>query len=253
MNESLMETLRNIVLRSDTRRGRAFDLVIQALIVISLIAFSVDTLPDLSDESYAFLRDLEIVVVVIFTLEYLLRIVVAEKRLAYVFSFYGLVDLAAILPFYLSATVSLQTLRVLRLLRLFTIFKFGRYGAAIARIGKAVYIAKEELTLFSALTMMLLYLSAVGIYHFEHAAQPDNFRSIFDSLWWSVATLTTVGYGDIYPITIGGRLFTFVVLMLGLGVVAVPTGIIASALSSVRRKDADDAVARCVETSEIRR
>ena len=73
-------------------------------------------------------------------------------------------------------------------------------------------------------------------YHFEHAAQPEHFQSIFDSLWWAVSTLTTVGYGDIYPVTLGGRLFTFVVLMLGLGVVAVPTGIIASALSSVRKQ-----------------
>jgi voltage-gated potassium channel len=80
----------------------------------------------------------------------------------------------------------------------------------------------------------MLYLAAVGIYHFEHRAQPEVFRSMFDSLWWAVATLTTVGYGDIYPITIGGRLFTFLVLMLGLGLVAVPIGIVASSLSVVR-------------------
>ena len=84
---------------------------------------------------------------------------------------------------------------------------------------------------------MLLYLSAVGIYHFEHAAQPENYTSLFDCLWWAVATLTTVGYGDIYPITTGGRLFTFLILMLGLGVVAVPTGVIASALSAVRKNE----------------
>ena len=102
---------------------------------------------------------------------------------------------------------------------------------------KAIFIAKEELIIFSAVTLMLLYLSAVGIYHFEHAAQPENFKSIFDSLWWAVATLTTVGYGDVYPITLGGRMFTFVILMLGLGVVAVPTGIIASALASVRKNE----------------
>lgn len=82
---------------------------------------------------------------------------------------------------------------------------------------------------------MLLYLSAIGIYHFEHAVQPDNYQSIFDCLWWAVATLTTVGYGDIYPVTLGGRLFTFIVLILGLGVVAIPTGIIASSLGAVRK------------------
>ena len=160
-----------------------------------------------------------------------------KRPLQYARSFYGIIDLLAILPFYLSGTVSLQALRILRLLRLFRILKLARYNAALVRIGKAVSMAKEELVLFSIVTLMLLYLSALGIYHFEHAAQPEHFRSIFDSLWWAAATLTTVGYGDIYPITLGGRLFTFVVLMLGLGVVAVPTGIIASALASVHKRD----------------
>lgn len=106
----------------------------------------------------------------------------------------------------------------------------------MTRFGKAIYMAKEELVIFSFASLVVLYLSSVGIYYFEHAAQPDIFRSIFDSLWWALATLTTVGYGDIYPITVGGRLFTFIVLIVGLGLVAVPTGIIASALSAVRRQ-----------------
>ena len=84
---------------------------------------------------------------------------------------------------------------------------------------------------------MLLYLSAVGIYYFENTAQPDVFSSVFHSLWWAVATLTTVGYGDIYPITVGGRIFTFLILMIGLGVVAVPAGLLASALSKVRMEN----------------
>ena len=194
-------------------------------------------MPDLSKETYAFLSNIEVVIILLFSIEYILRIIVTEKKLSYIFSFYGIIDLLAILPFYLSGSVSLQTLRILRLIRLFRIFKLTRYHEALARIGKAIFIAKEELVLFSVVTLMLLYLSAVGIYHFEHAAQPDSFKSIFDCLWWSVATLTTVGYGDVYPITNGGRIFTFVILMLGLGVVAVPTGIISSALSSVRKSE----------------
>ncbi len=231
-----MELLKEIIIRSDTRRGRIFDLIIQVLIVISLISFSIETLPGLSGNTYSFLAGIEVFVVVVFTVEYVLRIIVTEKKLSYIFSFYGVVDLLAILPFYLSGSVSLQAIRIIRLLRLFRILKLARYNAALERIGKAIWIAKEELVLFGAVTLMLLYLSALGIYHFEHAAQPEHFRSIFDSLWWAVSTLTTVGYGDIYPVTLGGRLFTFVVLMLGLGVVAVPTGIIASALSTVRKQ-----------------
>ncbi|HHI77306.1 MAG TPA: two pore domain potassium channel family protein, partial [Gammaproteobacteria bacterium] len=96
---------------------------------------------------------------------------------------------------------------------------------------------KEELTVFCGVSLVLLYLSAVGIYYFEHDAQPQAFRSLFDGLWWAVATLTTVGYGDVYPITAGGKFFTFVVLLIGLGIVAIPAGLIASALSNVRKGD----------------
>ncbi|MCI5127067.1 MAG: ion transporter [Candidatus Electrothrix sp. AUS3] len=232
-----MDKLREIILESDTKKGRTFDIAIQLLIAISLIAISLETLPELERKTYLFLATLEKVIAVIFTIEYLLRIFLTEKKTSYLFSFYGIIDLLAILPFYLSGGVSFQTLRMLRFIRLFRILKLTRYTDAISRIGKAICIAKEELVLFSVVTLMLLYLSAVGIYHFEHAAQPENYKSLFDCLWWAMATLTTVGYGDIYPITIGGRLFTFVILMLGLGVVAVPTGVIASALSAVRKSD----------------
>jgi voltage-gated potassium channel len=105
------------------------------------------------------------------------------------------------------------------------------------RFLRAFVIAREEVILFGIVALMLLYLSAVGIYYFENEAQPENFASVFHSLWWSVATLTTVGYGDIYPVTVGGRIFTFVVLMIGLGVVAVPAGVFASALSRVDQKE----------------
>ena len=95
---------------------------------------------------------------------------------------------------------------------------------------------RDDLFIFSVVSLILLYLAGVGIYHFEHAVQPDVFRSIFDALWWSVVTLTTTGYGDVYPITAGGRVFASIVLILGLGIVAVPTGLIASALTKAREK-----------------
>jgi voltage-gated potassium channel len=172
--------------------------------------------------------------VAIFTIEYLLRIYAAENRAKFVFSFYGIVDLLAILPFYLASAVDLRTLRLLRMFRLIRILKLVRYHEAIRRLGKAFYMAKEELIIFTLATLIFIFLSAVGIYYFEHAAQPDVYRSIFDSLWWAVTSLTTVGYGDMYPVTAGGKIFSFFVLMLGLGLVAVPTGIMAAALSSIR-------------------
>ena len=195
-----------------------------------------ETLPNLSADTRLFLKYSEIVVVVIFTCEYFIRILLSPKRLRFIFSFYGFVDLIAILPFYLAFAIDLRSFRLIRLLRLIRVLKVARYNSALQRFSKALFLAKEELAIFTGLSLILLYLSAVGIYHFEHAAQPEVFKSIFDSLWWSVATLTTVGYGDIYPITIGGRFFTFIILMIGLGLVAVPTGIVASALSAVRRQ-----------------
>lgn len=209
---------------------------ISGLIVYSVVCFSVETLPDLSFEIIQFLRYSEILIVLIFTVEYLYRIFQAPNKIKFIFSFYGLIDLVAILPFYISFAVDLRTMRLVRLLRLLRILKLARYNSAIKRFSKAIFIAKEELIIFTLASLVVLYLAAVGIYHFEHRAQPEVFRSIFDCLWWAVATLTTVGYGDIYPVTIGGRLFTFFILMVGLGLVAVPAGIVASALSAVRRQ-----------------
>ena len=209
---------------------------IAGLIFFSVISFSIETLPNLEPSTQTFFRYSEIVVVILFTIEYLYRVVVAKRRFKFVFSFYGLIDLIAILPFYLAFAVDLRSLRLIRVLRMARLLKLARYNSAIQRFGKALFLVKEELIIFTLVSLAVLYISAAGIYHFEHAAQPEVFRSIFDCLWWAVATLTTVGYGDIYPITVGGRLFTFVILMVGLGLVAVPTGIFASALSAVRRQ-----------------
>ena len=234
-----MPPLKDIVERSDTRLGRSFDLFIQLLIVLSLVAFSIETLPNLTSASRRYLYIFEVVTVSIFTLEYLTRLFIADRKLAFATSFFGIIDLLAILPFYLSFGVDLRSIRAFRLLRLFRMFKLVRYSKAIQRFHRAFLIAREELVLFFFVTIILLYLAAVGIYHFEHDAQPETFASVFHSLWWAVATLTTVGYGDVYPITVGGRIFTFLILLVGLGVVSVPAGLVASALSKSREMETE--------------
>lgn len=226
--------IKQIVEQSNTKAGKIFDLTIQFLIFVSLITFSVSTIPDLSERSLQIIHITQIITVTIFSLEYLLRIFVADKKLAYIFSFYGVVDLLAILPFYLSSTVDLRSIRILRLFRLFRIFKVVRYSKAVNKYKAAFLEMKEELVLFSLATLFVIYIAAVGIYYFENEVQPENFKSVFHSLWWAVATLTTVGYGDVFPITIGGRL----VLMIGLSIVAVPAGLLASALQNIN-KDKD--------------
>ena len=232
-------TLKQIVESTDTRSGRLFDLTVQAMVVISLVSFSIETLPGLSVQSRALLRNAETGIVALFTIEYALRVFVADRKLAFVFSFFGIIDLVAILPFYLALGIDLRSIRVFRLLRLFRVFKLARYSEAVQRFHRAAIIAKEELVLFGCLALIVLYVSAVGIYYFEQTAQPEKFASVFHSLWWTIATVTTVGYGDVYPITVGGRIFTFVILVVGLGVVAIPTGLIASALSQARTLESD--------------
>ena len=214
--------------------------MIQLLIILSSLSFAVETLPDLSPQIAVLLHLFEVLSVVIFTIEYLLRIYVAEQKLAFVISFFGVVDLLAILPFYLALGIDLRTVRTFRLLRLFRIFKLARYSRAVQRFHRALQIASEEIVLFFFVTAILLYLAAVGIYYFEHEVQPNAFTSVFHSLWWAVATLTTVGYGDVYPVTVGGRVFTFFVLLIGLGVVSVPAGLVATALSKARELEADE-------------
>jgi len=235
-----MQKLKRIVEETDTTQGKVFDLSIQLLIVLSLIAFAIDTLPNLADSTKFALTIFERFSVTVFVIEYTLRVLVAKPRISYIFSFFGLIDLVAILPYIMGLTVDLRSVRAFRMLRLFRIFKLARYSAAAKRFHKALQIAREEIILFLCATIILLYLGAVGIYYFESDVQPDQFGSVFHSLWWAVATLTTVGYGDVYPVTVGGKIFTFAMLVVGLGVISVPAGLVATALAKARQLEDED-------------
>lgn len=233
---SIRDKIQFVVEDTETTTGRAFDFFIQFLIMTSLICFSIETLPDRSETTIYVLSIIETGLIVIFTIEYFLRIWVSEKTFRFMFSFYGLIDLIAILPYYVGLGADFKSLRAFRFLRLFRLFKLTRYTKSLERYKETFRHIRDDLIIFSVISLILLYLAGVGIYHFEHEVQPDVFRSIFDALWWSVVTLTTTGYGDVYPITAGGRVFTSIVLILGLGIVAVPTGLIASALTKAREQ-----------------
>ena len=231
--------LRRTVEETDTQLGLLFDLSIQVLIIASIVTFSIETLPNLDQDILKILAALELTFISIFTFEYILRYLVAERKTKFVFSFWGIIDLLAILPFYLvnlGFTYNFIMLRAFRLLRLVRILKLGRYSKSLSRMTLAIKIARYDLLLALATTAIMLLVASFGIYQFENPAQPDKFSSVFESLWWALATLTTVGYGDIYPITLGGRIFTGVILMIGLGIVALPAGIIASSLTEARKQ-----------------
>lgn len=233
-----MQALRKFLNSDNFSKG--FELFIGIAILASVVRFSIDTLPNLEDSVRDLIEFAEFLFVLIFTLEYAIRLFREDKPLRYALSFFGIIDLLAIIPYYITALLGLQPLRLLVLFRLLRILKLTRYLTALRRFSSALHETREELIIFFAASTIIIFLSAVGIYHFEHQAQPEAFRNFFDALWWSVVTLTTVGYGDLYPITVGGRLFTFVVLLTGLGLIAVPTGIIASSLNSIREDNSDE-------------
>ena len=153
-------SIAEVVQRSDTPAGRVFDLCVLALIIYSIVTLSIETMPDLSEPSKKLLRTSEIVVTLLFTVEYGLRIATSSQRLKYIFSFYGIIDLIAIAPFYLALGVDLRGIRAFRLFRVFLILKLTRYNKAMKRFGKALAFAREEIILFMLATTILLFLSA---------------------------------------------------------------------------------------------
>lgn len=254
VNVSTKERIRKIVMENDTREGRIFDISIQLLILFSLIVYSVGTLPNLSPMWKSILDWVDLVCYIVFTIEYFSRIYIAKRPFKYIFSFYGIIDFLAILPFLFSRSFDLRALRALRVLRVISALKISRYSESLQRFAIAIRIIKPELTLFLIVSNVFIFLSASGIYYFEQEAQPEHFASIFHSLWWAIITLTTVGYGDVYPVTWGGRAFTYVILLIGLGIITIPTGLIASALGEareVRKQELEDEEANPDTESDI--
>ena len=173
----------------------------------------------------------------IFVVEYLFRIARAENKRAYVTSFYGIIDLIAIFPILVHAASSARVVRLLRVLRIIRLLKIKRYSDALDRYRRALKLIAAEATLFAGVAFVFIIGFAFLIYEFEHEAQPEVYSNIFDSIWCAAISLTSVGYGDVYPITPAGRLMTLAMVLTGMGIVAVPTALLASALSRVHNRE----------------
>ncbi len=223
----------------DDSLSRGFNIFIISLIIFNVIAVVAETVSSFSASYSPHLRAFEIFSVGIFTIEYILRVwtcTLKEEyahpvrgRIRYMFSPLALIDLMAILPFYLPMFMDadLRFLRILRLFRLLLLFKMLRYSQSLNLIGNVIGDKKEELLVVFAITMAMLVLASGVIFYIEHDVQPQAFSSIPAAMWWAVATMTTVGYGDIYPITAMGKVFAGFVSILGLGTFGLPVGIIA--------------------------
>lgn len=214
----------------DPRLGRPYVIFNNAMIVLAVLAYAIATMPDLPARLRDALRLAEALVIAAFAADYLLRLASAPRPLGYAFGFWGIIDLIAWAPALLLGGTDLSSARVLRLIQLARILKLMRLARAFDILLGALRDVRDQLLVFVIFTLIMLFLAAVGIYQFEHPAQPELFKSVPHAMWWAVATLSTVGYGDIYPVTAGGKVFTGLVLLVGLAVIAVPTGLISAAL-----------------------
>lgn len=227
--------------------NRLFLFFIQSLIIVNLLAVMFESIASLQEKYGPFFYWFEVISVIIFTVEYLARVWSADvgagksvkARLKFIFSFLGLIDLLAILPFYLPfiITFDLRFLRIMRLIRLFRVMKITRYSKALRLIGEVLKRKKEGLFLTIFITFLLLIVASSLMYYVEHNAQPEQFSNIFQSFWWAVATLTTIGYGDIYPVTALGKLLSAVIALLGIGLVALPTGILSAGFMEILKEN----------------
>lgn len=219
---------------------RFFDKSIYTLIVLNLIAMVVQSEPNLGQATSNFLKGFEIFSIVIFTLEYLYRTYIAIKNKSrYNLTFFGVIDLIAILPFYLTFLIGFdgRFIRVLRLFRVSRIIKLGKFNKAFELLGKGIHNVRRELYLTFFIAFIMLFFSATGIYYLENPHQPEVYSSIIESFWWAVASLTGVGFEEVYPVTTGGKLFGTIISLIGIGIVAVPTGIISASFVELINDD----------------
>jgi voltage-gated potassium channel len=232
---------------SASRKGVTwFNRVVFVVIVISLIGAVLETEYTIYSRNPGVFRIFSVIIGIFFFVEYLLRVYAAKAdpryqgrwgRVRYLFSFWAIVDFIAVLPLFLTTFDSTPFLaRMLRMLRILRIFKMGRYSDAFDGLKDAVLKRRFELFVATSAAVLLLFLSATGLYVTEAGAQPESFGSIPRAMWWSVATLTTVGYGDTTPITVVGKVLAGFTAMAGIGLIAIPTGILAAAFSEAFQK-----------------
>lgn len=229
--------------------AKAIDVFITLIIIVNLTVLIIDTVPDIPLYYRQNFYLLEVFTVLFFTIEYMLRIWIApvtevysrfkRPRVGFVLSFYGIVDLLAILPFYLNYMFGLNYY-YLMVFRLFRIFKLFRYFTALQLLGR-VFRAKFQELMFALffIVIMLIFVSFL-MFYVENKAQPEVFRSIPETMWWGIITLTTVGYGDMHPITPIGKFLGGIIALMGIGLFALPAGILAGGFSTELQKIAQE-------------
>lgn len=243
------EKIHEIIFEADTPSGKAFDVILLIVILLSLIVVMLESVDSISSAYQDWFFWAEWIFTILFSIEYLLRIYCVYRPWKYIFSFYGIIDLLAILPTYLSLLISgsqyLIVIRGLRLIRVFRIFKLGHFLNEGDTIIRALRASRAKITVFLTFISLVIVIIGAVMYLIEGGSNP-NFSSIPRGIYWSIVTLTTVGYGDITPITPIGQFLSALVMILGYSVLAVPTGIVsAEMVSESRRKVNTQACRSC--------
>lgn len=233
---TLKDKLYITVFESATPGGRAFDVALLWLIMLSIVLICIESLPSMKNMYANYLFYCEWVITVLFTIEYVIRIFVVKNRKKYIGSFFGIVDLLAILPTYLSiffpGTQFALVLRIFRLLRVFRILKLGKYIGESYSLLNSLKASRYKIIVF--LEAVLVVVIIVGTLMYLIEGEASGFTSIPESIYWAIVTLTTVGFGDITPVTPLGRAVASLLMLLGYGVIAVPTGIVSAELARSR-------------------
>lgn len=230
-NKTWKQRLHEIIYEADTRAGKLFDIILLWVIILSIVFVMLESVHEIDAKYHEYLNIAEWVITIIFTIEYIARIIAVKKPFQYIFSFYGIIDFLATIPKYLSllfvGTHALVALRALRLLRVFRILKLVRYIGESNMLWKALKASKTKIAVFLYAVVILCVIMGTIMYLIEGDAN-SGFTSIPTSIYWCIVTLTTVGYGDIAPVTVLGQFIASFIMIIGYGIIAVPTGIVSA-------------------------
>lgn len=245
-----------VIFEADTPAGKLFDVVLLLAIVLSTLAVMLESVKEVEEQHGHLLRIVEWVFTILFSIEYLARIISVARPLRYVFSFYGIIDLLSILPTYLGLfftnTRSLSVIRTIRLLRVFRIFKLARYLREGETLTRALKASRWKITVFLGVVLMICVIMGTLMYLIEGGnprAPGEGFTSIPRSIYWAIVTLTTVGYGDIAPVTPLGQSLSSIIMILGYAIIAVPTGIVSVELNNEMNSEPAISTQACMSCS----
>ncbi|MGV6831330.1 MAG: ion transporter [bacterium] len=230
--------LHEVIYEADTPAGKVFDVILLIVIIASIIFVMLESVDSIDKKYHDLLDTAEWVVTFLFTLEYIARIITVKKPSKYIFSFFGIIDLLSTIPKYLSfflvGSQSLVALRALRLLRIFRILKLARYIGASTNLTRALKLSRAKIMVFMLFVLILCVILGTIMYLVE-GGQDSGFTSIPRSIYWSIVTLTTVGYGDIAPASALGQFIASFIMLMGYAIIAVPTGIVSAEFSKLRK------------------